>query len=161
MKKFLNIILGLLLSASAVFADNTVTVLTANTAANIYAANRIIDEIAVTATSANVTTVNFYDSATSATNYTRTAYTGYTSYATNFTTIFTNESGVLVTNSFSGVYTAPVAVAGGATVLPKLQTIIVPGSALRVKAVQLQTIRGLTAMADQNCIVEVTYRNNP
>lgn len=142
-------------------SDNVVVIGAANVSSNLVATPIITDSITVTATSANITTVRFYDSATTTTNYIQGAYTSYSSYATNYSVIFTNANSFLVTNTFVGVYTLGTVNAASTNTLPLLYTIIVPASAERVKVVKIGVLRGLVAVPNQNCIIEVDYHRNP
>lgn len=151
--------LGLLsVIALPVLADMEVTTLTGGTPVNLFDTGKIIDNITVLATTTNVTTLKAYDSSTSTTNIVHAAYTSYSSYSTNWSVTFTNESGLLVTNSFTGRYTAPVANAAVTNERPKAVTLAVPGSAQLSKDVTLLLTRGLTLVSDKDCVVTVTYR---
>lgn len=161
MKKLL---LALALIAALAFtskADNLVYPLTANVVSNLFTVGKIIDTITVTATTTNTTTLKFYDSSNTTTTYVAAAYSNYTSYATNFSQIFTNESGVLITNSFTGRWTYPATVAASTNTIPAIYTIVVPASGQRTKEVHLQTMRGLNVIPNFGAIIEVDYRNNP
>src|SRR5690348_16407820 len=109
MKKLFLIGLIALASTIASFAQQTMvlTSLAANTVSNIVAFPCIVDNFNIVNNTTNAATINFYDSAATATNYVQQAYTSYASYATNYSVVFTNQTGVLVTNTFSGIYTAP------------------------------------------------------
>lgn len=159
MKKLLLVLL--LFSAISIHADNIAMVVTGGSASNLVAKPLITDDIIVTATTTNLTTVKFYDSATTTTNYVQGAYTKYASYATNFDVVFTNEAGILVTNTFKGIYTGPTSVSASTSSIPAIQTIIVPASTSRTKVVHMQVMRGLTVVPNNDVIVEVDYRNNP
>lgn len=161
MKKLLVSILLLIATALPIMADNTVVVCAANTASNLVATPLITDSMTFTATSASTTTVKLYDSATTGTNIVLGAYTRYITYTTNYSTVWTNENSMLVTNTFVGTYTAPVSAAKATSSLPALLTVVIPGSGQRTKTIQLQAVRGLTAVPDQNVIIEVDYRKNP
>jgi len=145
-----------LLCIVSVKADSVVVTATAG-AATVVSTNHItVSDITVTASTTNVTTVRFFDSQ-SLTTYVQAAYTSFASYATNFSQIFTNESGVLITNTFTGVATLPTAVSVATNTIPTLYTIIVPASAQRTKIVRIQTMRGLVAVASSEAIIEVDY----
>jgi len=160
MKKFL-LIASLLLVSLLVKADNVVVVIPGNTSSNLVSSPLTTDSITVTATTASTTTVSFFDSATTTTNYVQAAYVSYSTIATNWSNIFTNETGVLVTNTFSGIGTFPTAHSAATNSLPVKYIIITPGSAQRTKTVKITGIRGLTAVPNYDVIVEVDYHRNP
>lgn len=149
---------SLVLSAHA---DNVVVVGAANTASNLIAIPVIANKITVTATTANITTVKFYDTANTTTTAVQAAYTSYSSYATNWNVTFTNAENVVLTNTYVGTYTRATANSASTSSLPVLYTIVVPASSERVRTVTIGAIRGLTFVPNQNCIVEVEYAKNP
>lgn len=159
--KFFALITGLFVLASTMFAQTAVSAVTGGTAVNLLSTGGyIIDSITFTATTTNNTTVKFYDSSSTATNIVRAAYTSYSSYSTNFDSVFTNEAGILVTNTFVGRYTYPTSVSAVTNERPKLTTIVVPASGQRTKDTTIINARGLTLLSDYDGIVEVTYRSN-
>lgn len=146
--------------AAALFtakADSTAVVMTANTASNLLSTPNIVTTLTLTATSTNVTTINFYDSATAGTTFVQAAFTYYTNYATNYDVVWTNGNGIVLTNTFRGTYTAPVAVSASTSAIPKITTQVVLGSGTKTKVITLQLVRGLAAVANQNAIIEVDY----
>ncbi len=160
MKKLTNLFIGLCLLASTAFAQVTISqAVTGGTVANLLSTGGVIvDSITFTATTATNTTVKLYDSSTAGTNIVRAAYTSYASYATNFSTVFTNESGILVTNSFDGRWTYPTAVSAVTNERPKVLNFVVPGSGQRTKDTIWSPSRGITILTSNDGIVEVTYR---
>ena len=157
--KFFSLLAGvLLLAATSAQAAVEVFALTNNTARSLFTRGVTVENISVLASTSTNTTVKFYDSATTTTNYVQAAYTGYTSYSTNITQVFTNTAGILITNTISGTYRAPTAVALATNELTKAQILMVPGSSLLSRDVgnQLYT-RGITAVSDQDCLVTITY----
>lgn len=134
------------------------TALAANTSSNVLAAASIIDNFVVLNSTTNIVTVNFYDSNTTATNYTQAAYTSYSTYATNFSVVFTNQTGVLVTNTFVGAYTGPTANSASTNTRPLVTSLIVPASSVLNKDVTLQVMKGLTAQPDGAVRLITTYR---
>lgn len=136
----------------------TLTPLAANTVSNILAAGAIIDNLTVINSTTNNATLDFFDTSNTATTYVQQAYSAFSSYATNFTVIWTNASGSLVTNTFSGIYTAPSAVALGTNTRPKVITLVIPASAVLNKDVRLQVVRGLAAVGNQDLTLTTTYR---
>lgn len=159
MKKLLLIAL-LALSTLVAKADGVaLTSLTAGVASNLLSGTFIVDKVAVIATTTNITTVKFYDTSNTTTSYVAAAYTRYTGYATNFSNIFTNEAGLLITNTYAGWYTAPVSVSAATNSRPVLYQVSSPASSILSQDVKFQTIRGLAAVPDQDCQVVITYRN--
>ena len=156
MKKLL--LLCSLLCVLNIRADEVVSATVANTPLNLLATGKVIENITFTATTAAITTLKVYDAATATTNYIQAAYSSYASYSTNFNVVFTNSAGLLVTNTFAGIYTGPTAVSAVTNQRPRLVTIVVPASSIRSKDVQIQTSLGLTVVSDIAGIVEVTYR---
>lgn len=134
------------------------TSLTANTASNLLAKAYIIDNFIVINSTTNIATLKFYDSSTTSTTMVQAAYTSYSSYATNFSTVFTNEANVLVTNSFTGIYTAPTSNTVATNTRPAIYTLIVPASSTLTKDVRLQVMRGLTVVPNQTTTLLTTYR---
>lgn len=160
MKKLINVMLGLFLTASVAVAQVTISQsITGGTVANLLASGGVIvDSITFTATTATNTVVKLYDSSTATTNIVRAAYTSYASYATNFDTVFTNESGILVTNTFDGRWTYPTAVSATTNERPKVLNFVVPASGQRTKDTIWSPARGITILTSNDGIVEVTYR---
>jgi len=160
MKKLIALIgllAGLVYSAQAQ-QTMVLTSLAANTVSNIVAFPCIIDNFNVVNSTTNVAQVNFYDSAGLTTNYVQGAYTSYASYATNFSVVFTNQTGVLVTNTFAGIYTAPTSNSSSTNTRALLFSAIVPANSVLSKDVKIQTIRGLNAVPNQAVTLVTTYR---
>lgn len=139
-------------------ADNVVYSMAANTASNILSAPYLVQQIQVINSTTNIATVKFFDSATDTTNVVLGATVSYTSYSTNYSTTFTNEMGLLVTNSFTGLYTLASTVDASTNALPTLQTIMVPASGTVTLDTSLYLVRGLAVVPTQNCIISTTYR---
>lgn len=142
-------------------ADNLVIPVTANVVSNLFANGKTIDSITVTATTTNITTFKFYDSSNTSTTIVRAAYQNWASYATNFSTVFTNEANLLVTNTFTGRWTYPTTVSAVTNSRPAIVTLVAPGSSLRTQDLRLLTLHGLNVIPDQNGIVEIEYRPQP
>lgn len=134
------------------------TPLTANTVSNIVAAPVIVDTIQLLNATTNNATLYFFDAATAITNYVQAAYTSYTTYTTNYNVVWTNQNAVLVTNTFNGLYTAPVANSAATNTRPALLTVVVPANTVLNKDVKIQTVLGLTAVGNQNLTLITTYR---
>lgn len=159
MKNLLSLVLLGILTIS-VHAQQlmSVTSLAANTSSNVLSSPAIIDNLTLLNATTNTAICYFFDSSTTATNYVQAAYTSYASYATNYSVVFTNEANVLVTNTFSGVYTAPTANSLATNTRPVLTALVVPAGTSLNKDVKLQTIRGLTAIPNQALTLVTTYR---
>jgi hypothetical protein len=159
-KLFFSLLLAL--SVIGAKADAVVIVpLTAGVVSNIVSGSYLVDNITLISTTTNLTTAKFYDAATAITNIVRAAYTSYAGYATNYTVVFTNSATVLVTNTYSGWYTAPTSNAAVTNSRPVVYTIQSPGSSITSKDLLIGTIKGLSVVSDQDAQVAVTYRGNP
>lgn len=160
-KRFLVLTISLLALAIPAKAQQlmVLTSLSANTTSNILSASAIIDNLTLINTTTNNAQVNFYDSSNTTTTRVQAAYTAYSSYSTNFSVVWTNEANVLVTNTFSGLYTGPTAVSASTNTLPLVISLFVPASTILNKDVRLHTIRGLNATASQALTLTTTYRN--
>ncbi len=145
------------------YAQNlsAVNTLTGGTPVNVFSTPQLVDDITITATSTNVTTVRVYDAPTSSTNIVQAAYVRYASYNTNIVQVYTNENNVVLTNTFSGIYTYPISVSVSTNQRPVIATLVIPGSGTRTKSVRLVLTKGMTVLSDQNAILETDYRNNP
>lgn len=162
MKTFKSLLFAALVSFSfAVHADDVAYPLTANTSSNLLSVSTIIDSITFTAGTASITTVKFYDSANTTTNIVTPAYISFGSYATNVSVIFTNENNILMTNIYPGRWTYTITNAQATNSLTPVFTLVVAGSATRTRTAHIQVQRGLTAVPNQDGVVEVTYRKNP
>lgn len=159
MKNLFKLLITLALGMSVVLGQSISQSVTGGTALNLLASGGVVvDSITFTASTSTNTQVKVYDSSTTATNYVAAAYTGWSSYATNFDNVFTNESGILVTNSFSGRYTYPTSVSASTNERPKVLNFVVPGSGQRTKDTLWTPARGITILTSHDGIVEVTYR---
>lgn len=135
----------------------SVKALPAATATSVLTASAILDNITIINATTNTVTVDFFDSATTSTTMVQAAYTTYASYATNFNVVFTNQNDVLVTNTFSGIYTYPTVVAVATNTRPKM-TVVIPASSTLNKDVKAQVMKGLTAMSSDTTTLTLTYR---
>lgn len=160
MKKLLISLCAALLTFVS-FADNVAVTVPADTATSLLTVPVITDEFTFTATTATTATVKIYDSATTTTNYVQATYVKYASYTTNISSVFTNENGVILTNTFSGLYTYPATVSAVTNSIPAILTVVIPGNTQRSKTIRLQVMRGLVAVSNGAVIVEVDYRKNP
>lgn len=160
MKNLFKLLASLTLVAFAAFGQVTISqAVTGGTVANLLSSGGVVvDSITFTASTTTNTTVKIYDSSTTATNYVAAAYSRWASYATNYDNVWTNESGILVTNSFSGRYTYPTSVSAATNERPKVLNFVVPGSGQRTKDTLWTPARGITILTSNDGIVEVTYR---
>ena len=130
----------------------------ANTATNLLSGAYVIDNfIAINATTNNVT-LKFWDSSDNTTNIVQAAYTSYSRYATNYSTVITNESGFVYTNTFAGIYTQPTAVTTSTNAKPVIQIMLIPAGLTLNKDVRMITLRGLTAASSDVLTLLTTYR---
>lgn len=159
-KLFLFLSLLALLTAKSK-ADNVAAIITAGSVSNLVSVPFIADEITVMATSTNLTIVRFYDTATTTTSYVQAATLSYSSYNTNYNEVFTNENGIVLTNTFSGLYTHSTVVSAATNSLPAVQTIILPGNSTYNKTVHLQAFRGVSVVPDNDIVVSLDFRKNP
>ncbi len=102
-------------------------------------------------------TLKFYDSKNGVTNYVQPATVSYSTIATNWSDVFTNATGIIVTNRFTGVATVGSTVSASTNELSAL-TILCLGSGERTRETVWQPIRGVTAYSPVAGLVEVTYR---
>lgn len=134
------------------------TSLAANTVSNLVSQAALIDNFAIVNATTNDATVTFYDSSNTSTTIVRNAYVSYSSYATNFNVVFTNATGVLVTNTFSGMFTGPTTNSAVTNARPVIMSIPVPANSILNKDVRLQVLRGINAIPNQAVTITTTYR---
>lgn len=160
MKKLLIALLTIIGISAQAQQLMTVSTLTAHTVASVLATPAIIDNLTVINTTTNVATLKFFDAATAITNYTQGATKRYATWSTNYTTVFTNATGVLVTNTFVGVFTGPTADVSGATIVrPTMISLAIPPGTTLSKDVKLQPLQGLSCVGNNDLTLAVTYRN--
>lgn len=117
----------------------------------------IVDNILVQATTSNITTAKFYDSE-GTTNIVTPAYTSYIQYSTNITQVTTNQLGYVYTNTFAGLFTAPMTNSAATNQLGAVAVFVIPASGSVTRDTRIQTVQGLTVLTDQNASVVVSYR---
>jgi hypothetical protein len=153
-----------LLSATLVYAQAInfkAQALTAGTAASVLTGRQVVDSLAYfNQNTTNVATLKFYDAATAVTNIVRPAYTAVVSYETNFTTITTNITGILQTNSFTGWYSGLSSISITTNERTRLGTAVVPPNTRLALPMQFLTAQGLTVLSDTAGILEVGYKGN-
>ncbi len=159
MNKLKLFILSTLLGLSALAQQTAVaTLTTGGTAYNVLANPAAISSITFTSTTTNPAVLYLFDSATTTTNYVQAAYTGVTSYSTNWALVWTNESDIVITNTFVGTWTGPTTVSATTNTLPVLAAAVAPGNGQSVRALNLNTTRGITAVASTPGILQINYR---
>lgn len=166
--KNLFLTIGLLFAALSALAQQhtTVAAITYGTPAIVLTGGGYeVSEIKFINAVATNTTLKFYDAATATTNLVRPAYTSYSSYATNYSTTHTNSAGIVVTNTWSGIYrssTANSAVTNERTKI--LGPFAAPASATTtLDGFNVTPALGLVVLSDlASGTLEVTYREtNP
>ncbi len=159
--------LAVLLKAPAAHAQNLTTVqaVSATTPLTVLTGGKyIVSEIRFinSSASSNAATVKFYDSASNDTNYVVQAATAYSTITTNYSTTFTNSSGIVVTNTFSGTYTLGTAVSASTNERPNLLGPFLvpyaPTSPTIIGSIAVAPYAGLTVYSTQAGTIQVTYR---
>ena len=139
----------------------TVTNVTAATPFTILSGGKYtITELLFANTSTNTGTVKFYDTTGSATNIVRAAYTSVTSYSTNITTVFTNSSGLLITNITPGIFTSSSTVAATTNEAPVLvgPLMIVASETMASDGMAVSPVRGFTIYSTVAGQIQITYK---
>lgn len=135
--------------------------LTANTALNVLAGRYVVDTVRFyNPSSSNVATIKFYDSSTTSTNTIRPAYTSINTYETNYSTVTTNASGLLQTNTFTGYYSAEVSNGAVTNERARLAVVAIAPGATRDIPIQFITAAGLTVLSDAAGYLDVSYKGN-
>lgn len=108
----------------------------------------------------NVTTsTKLYDSTGVTTNYVQGAYTNYSTISTNWSTTFTNATGIIVTNTFTGITHVPTANAASTNELPAKFLFLTAGSGSRqVSGLAIQPARGIVVYSTGPGTLEIGYR---
>ncbi len=159
--------LAALLKAPAAHAQNLSVVqsVSATTPLTVLTGGKyIVSEIRFinSSASSNAATVKFYDSASNDTNYVVQAATAYSTITTNYSTTFTNPAGIVITNTFSGVYTLGTAVSASTNERPNLLGPFVvpyaPTSPTIISGIAVAPYAGLTVYSTQAGTLQVTYR---
>lgn len=160
MKKFLSF-LAVILTAGFVQAQTFVSsTFATNTPVAIATAPMTLLSLTLTATTANATTFKFYDfndATASKTNVAYAATVRWSSYTTNYDVLVTNESSIVLTNTFSGLYTYSTVVAAVTNERPRVITVTVPASSQRTLTLSKRLRNGLVGQSDYAGLVEVEY----
>lgn len=146
------------LTPSVKAASTAVDVAAGGTAYSVLTSAANVFTIQFTSTTTNASVLRLYDSATTTTNYVRAQYTNWVSYATNYNQVFTNQDNVIVTNTFSGIYTGPVVVAAATNTLPAVAIIVAPANGSTTRTINVQTVKGLTVVGSNPGVLELDYR---
>jgi hypothetical protein len=161
MKAFLLSIVAGLLALSSFGADRILSKsIAANTATNVLSGGRyVIKEIYFQNSDlTNSARIKVYDSSNAVTNYVVAASTTYSTVTTNFSTVWTNESGLLMTNTFNGVATIATTVSAATNERPKLVEFTVPKSDNRtLTRLGITPLRGVLVISDYAGVLEITY----
>lgn len=166
--KNLFLTLGLLFaafSASAQYKSTTAALTYGTPALVLSGGGHEITEVKFINGVATNTTLKFYDAATATTNLIRPAYTSYSSYATNYSTTHTNSAGIVVTNTWAGIYRASTANSAVTNERTKiLGPFAAPASATTtLDGFVVAPALGLVVLSDlASGTIEITYRDtNP
>lgn len=146
--------------AAAAFGQNTqysLTSLTGGTVSNLFTFPVHVTQLTLTADTTNATTFVFYDNASTSTNRASAAYDQPLQYPTNFTSVYTSSTGVLITNTFSGIFTTSTPVSTNSVERPRVFRTTVPASSQRTYNVNISTVFGLNVLANNDATVETEY----
>ena len=132
--KFIKSLIAVALLACATFAGavETTTLATVGGSNSIFGVSGRVQSIIVANNAASAATVTFYDSPTNTFTYVNGAYTNYVSYSTNIVQVITLPSGVLQTNTNSGVFTVAQVVAASTNSYRQVATLNVAANATLV-----------------------------
>lgn len=161
--KRLIIALSLALGLSAAAAEKVaIATLTAATPANVLSGGKyLIKSITVVnGNSTNNGRVFAYDAATAITNVVRSAYVSYATVSSNWVTVFTNASGLVITNTFTGLATVGTENAAVTNERPKIATILVPAGDIVTRQTRIAPNLGLTLFSTVAADVEIVYDEN-
>lgn len=148
----------LLVSLTALAQEYTSVVTTGGTPVSVLAEPVAVKQITLTATSSSATTFVFYDTAGTSTNYVRPQYVRPVSYSTNFTTVYTNTYGIVITNTFTGIWVTTETVPSANVERQRLWRFVIPGNTTRtVDVADRRLLNGLLTLSSANGIVEVEY----
>lgn len=113
-----------------------------------------------TASTAAITVFKFYDNNDPAADHTNVVYAATTTplqYATNWSVAYTNADGVLLTNTFTGLFKGTTVVAAVTNERPRAITITVPASSQRIVTLTKRLAYGLVVQSSAAGLVEVEY----
>lgn len=154
MKKFL-LFLSLAFAANA---QNIVSVTASTTPVVALTNSATVKLLTLTATTASSTLFRFYDTKGTSTNYVVAGYSRPISYATNYNVVFTNANGIVITNTFAGIYTTTEVVSVSTNQRPILWSITIPGNSTRtIDVTDRPVVNGLLVVANNSGIAEIEY----
>lgn len=134
--------------------------ISANTVTNVLSgAGYVIREVYFyNSDTTNTARLKIYDSSNTTTNYVVAATTTYSTIATNYSTTWTNEAGLILTNTFSGYATVATSVSAATNERPKMLEFTIPKADARAVTRQaLIPLRGVLVLSDQAGVLEITY----
>ncbi len=157
MNKLLKFLTVLSLGLTAVAEDIT-SADTSTTPVNLLSGRYVVHKLVLTATTATSTTFKFYDTGTTNIYQTVGSYTRPLAYSTNWSSVWTNADGLVITNSFTGQFVTTETVAASTNERPRMWTITVPASQSReIPLKDRSTVLGLTVRSTTNGVAEVEY----
>jgi len=102
-----------------------------------------------------------YDSTGNGTNYVSSNYVSYATVSTNWVNVFTNATGIIITNTFTGIATVGTTNALSTNELPRRLQRVVLASGDRTIETVIQPVRGLTIYSTMAGLVELIYHKVP
>ena len=106
-------------------------------------------------------TLKFYDSVAGSVSNVQAAYVSYSTISTNWTQVFTNAEGLIVSNTFSGVAQVGTSVAATTNLRPVVVNFVGPASATRTVNVSWLPALGATVTSTTAGLVEIGYKRLP
>lgn len=162
MKNILIVLIAVLAFVTPVRAQLTTTAnVTAATPALLLSGGKyVVQEIMFLNSSTNAGSFWLYDSPTNTvTNIVKAATVSISTVNTNWSDVFTNATGIVITNTFTGVSHVSTSVAASTNELTRLRPSIVPaGGARTISGIALQPQNGVVVYSTVAGIVEVTYK---
>ena len=159
--KFLAVAVFAVIANTSFAADKiTTATVVAGTPTNILSGGKyVVTDILFVNAGATNGVVKLYDSTGVTTNYVIAAYTNYTTVSTNWSTTFTNATGIIITNTFTGISHVPTAVAAATNELPARLSFLIPASNTRTfNGIAVQPAKGITLYSTVGGLVEIGYR---
>lgn len=132
----------------------------ANTVSNVLSAGGyLLKSVYWVNTSTNVALIKFYDTANTTTTMVQLAYTQLgTPYATNVANVWTNASGLVVTNTLPGIYTPSSTVSQATNERPYvLQLTVAASGTINLTDVNREVGMGLAVLPNQAGQYMLTY----
>jgi hypothetical protein len=153
-------LLGLGLFAQAQTSLVVSTNLVAGTPFTILSGGKyvITSVLFINTNAATVSTLSFYDSQNHSTTNIQASYVSYATVSTNWSNVFTNADGLIVTNTFTGVSNVGTTVAAATNTLPSKLTFLVPAASSRTVNTVWQPMLGATVNASAAGVIEIGYR---